>query len=156
MSILDYFNSSPEVEEKEKYKPSRLSIFEKLNCVFTKEQLSEKAFGRDGYMLLRYLSMDEQFTEVVNNIQKYQGVLKHRLLILLQHIFGEAHKAPFLKYIKGEKGLYERFNKKSLRILKDLFLVDNKRLTEYMSNLWVTDEEIAEIWGLVKPKKEKA
>jgi hypothetical protein len=153
VSVLDYFKD--EEKKEEEYKPKRLSIFEKLNCVFTKDKLTEYEFGRDGYMLLRYLSMDRQFIGVVNDIQKYQGVLKYRLLILLQHIFGEANKAPFLKYIKGEKGLFERFNKKSIKILKELFLVDNKRLTEYMSNLWCTDEEIAEIWGLIKPRKEK-
>jgi hypothetical protein len=156
MSALDYFKEEEKAEDEEDYKPKRLSILEKLNCVFTKQLLTQQEFGHDGYMILRFLSMNRQFIEVVNNIQKYQGVLKYRLMILLHHVFGEASRAPYEKYIKGEKSLYERFNKKSVRILKDLFLIGDGRLTEYMPNLWCTDDEIAEIWGLVKPKKEKA
>jgi hypothetical protein len=41
---------------------AKKSIFEKLNAVFNKEELSKEDFGRDGFMLLRFLSMKEEYT----------------------------------------------------------------------------------------------
>ena len=69
-------------------------------------------------------------------------------MTLLQHMFGEADRAPFLEYIKKEEKPYSVLGKNSINILKKLFLVSEKRLEEYMPNLWVSDDEIKETWGL--------
>ena len=129
-------------------KKKKLTIIDKLNCVFTKQRLTKEELSRDGYMLLRFLSMKPEYTDTMNKIQKYQGVLGHRLFVLLQHLFSEKDRAPFLEYVKGKEKEYESLSEKSLLILKNLFKVSKSRLEEYIPNLWCTDEEIKEIWGL--------
>lgn len=125
-----------------------MAVLETLQKVFTKEEVSKEAFKRDGYMLLRFLSMKLEYLKSINRVQKYQGVLGHRLMSLLQHLFGEADKAPFLDYVKKEEKPYQILNKNSVNVLKRLFLVSEKRLEEYLPNLWVSDDEIKETWGV--------
>jgi hypothetical protein len=131
-------------EEKKK----KLTIVDKLNAVFTKQALTKDELSRDGYMLLRFLSMKPEYTDTMNKIQKYQGVLGHRLFILLQHIFAEKDRAPFLEYAKGKEKEYKSLSEKSCLILRNLFHVSKQRLEEYIPNLWVTDDEIKQIWGI--------
>jgi hypothetical protein len=125
----------------------KLSVFDKLNCVFNKEPLTKEEFGRDGYMLLRFLSMKPEYAQAINKIQKYQGVLGHRLLILMQHLFSESDKAPFLDMVKKEGGDYKVLSKESLDLLRELFKVDKKRLSEYLGNLYCTNDDLVEVFG---------
>ncbi len=122
-------------------------LFEKVGKVFTKEPVSKEEFGQDGYILLRLLSMKAEYTEAINQIQKYQGMLGHRLMPLLQAMFAKADKAPFLDYVKKGEQL-KMFSPKVTDILKKLFNVSKSRLDEYVPNLWVTEEEVKETWGL--------
>lgn len=97
--------------------------------------------------MLRALSMKPEYLDAVNTIQKYQGVLGWRVAILLQHMFSEGERAPFLDYVKREDA-YDRFSSRATEILCRVFGVSRRRLDEYLPNLWVTEEEINEIWGL--------
>lgn len=125
----------------------RPSIFDKLEKIFTKGQISKEEWGAEGFMMLRALSMRQEYLESINRIQKYQGVLGFRLAVLLQNMFTDAVKTPFLDYVKRAEE-YDRFSKKASEKLRGLFLVSDKRLAEYLPNLWVTEEEVREIWGL--------
>ena len=129
-------------------KKKKLTVIDKLNFVFTKEPLTREQFGRDGYVLLRFLSMKAEYTDTINKIQKYQGLLGHRLLILLQHLFAESDRAPFLEYVKSSEKSYVGLSERSINKLKELFSVDKHRLEEYLPNLWCTDDEIDAIWGM--------
>ena len=124
-----------------------MDIFQKLEKIFTKESISKEDFAKDGFRLLRMLSMKPEYTVSINRVQKYLGVLGYRITILLQYMFDSADKVPFLEFVKKDEK-YKRYNEKSVEVLKKLFVISAKRLEEYSSNLWVTDEEIAEIWGL--------
>ena len=126
---------------------TQLTLFDKINAVFSKRQLSKAEFGRDGFMIIRFLSMHPDYAAAMNNIQKYQAILGHRIMVLLQEMFGTAEAAPFLNYAKKEDE-YKRFSDRAHKILSNLFGVSRLRLEEYMANLYVTEDEINEIWGL--------
>lgn len=127
---------------------AKKTIFDKLNAVFNKEELSKEDFGRDGFMLLRFLSMEEKYAVSINNVQRFQGPLGHRLIILLQHMFADAEKAPFLSYIKKEASIGNALSPTSQECLCKLFNVSKKRLKEYLPNLWVSDDQVKEVWGI--------
>lgn len=133
--------------DKGTYKPRKLSLFEKLDRIFTKEPLSAEDFGRDGFMLLRFLSMKQEYTMTMNRVQRYQGVLGHRLAPLMQELFAEADKAPFLDFIKKEAKDYRALSEESFNRLKKLFGVGKKRMQEYLPCIWATDEDVKAVWG---------
>jgi hypothetical protein len=128
-------------------KKERPALFDKIDSVFTKKRLTKEAVGSDGFMILRALSMRPEYVEQINAIQKYQGVLGWRIATLLQHMFSEADRAPFLDYAK-RPDQYARFSPRATGILCKLFGVSKRRLEEYLPNLWVTEEELNEIYGL--------
>jgi hypothetical protein len=98
-------------------------------------------------MMLRALSMREEYVGQVNAVQRYQGVLGWRVAVLLQYMFSDGDKAPFLDYAKRGEA-YERFTPRAAGVLCKLFGVSRRRLEEYLPNLWVTEEELDEIYGL--------
>lgn len=133
----------------------KISIFDKINAVFSGKRLSKEEYKHDSFMLLRFLSMKTNFVPAINDIQKVAGVLDHRLLTLLQEFFKGIGRAPYLEYIKKDSAEYQMLSPDSLSRLKKLFNVDKKRLSEYLPNLWVSEEEVRELYGVPEGSAKK-
>lgn len=125
----------------------KIELFDKVDRVFSKEPLTKEVIGNDAFKILRALSMKPEYTESINAVQKYAGVLGWRIGRLLQEMFTEADRSPFLDWTKKEEK-YERFSDRASAKLRELFLVGRARFEEYIQNLWVTEEEISALWGM--------
>ena len=127
----------------------KLSVFDKINAIFQHRLLSKEEFGRDGYRILQIMSMNPKYTQAMNSIQRYVGVLGFRIQYLLHEICQQADAAPFMAMIKKEGGTTKTpLSEPVQKILCQEYKVSKKRLKEYLPNIWITDEDIKEAYGI--------
>lgn len=111
------------------------TIFDHLSGLTDKkiswEQLSEadkKSFS--SYMVNRFLSMNMDFIELINEFQKYTigGLSSREVYKLYLDILPK--QKQFNKYIKGKKE--EKYNTELVELLSKHFLISEKQAVEYL------------------------
>lgn len=111
------------------------TIFDHLSGLTDKkiswEQLSEadkKSFS--SYMVNRFLSMNMDFIELINEFQKYTigGLSSREVYKLYLDILPK--QKQFNKYIKGKKE--EKYNTELIELLSKHFLISEKQTVEYL------------------------
>ena len=147
-----------------------MTIFDHLSNITDKKvnwntlnDVDQKAFSP--YMINRWLSMNMDFIEIVNELQKYTiGQLSAAETYKLYFEFLPKQK-QFNKYIKGKKA--DKYNQDLVELLSQHFCVSEKEATEYIEILESTNKDelksIIKLYGksdkevtaLLKPKPKK-
>lgn len=117
-----------------------MSLFDHLSNVCEKktdwETLSDadkKSFSP--YMINRFLSMNMDYVELINEFQKYTvGTLEDREVYKLYADL-LPKKKQFNKYIKGKKE--EKYNNDLVEIMSNHFLISRKEAIEYLDILYI-------------------
>lgn len=98
-----------------------MTLFDWLNQItFEKKEWSEfteedrKSWNT--YMIFKYLSMNRDYIEFINDFQKYQDLSSEHLYIVLKNIIPQ--KKQWLKYIKSSN---KEPNKELLKIFSNYF-----------------------------------
>ena len=90
--------------------------------------LDKKSFSV--YLINRWLSMNMDFIEIVNEFQKYTiGQITPQETYKIYYDFLPKQK-QFNKYIKGKKA--EKYNKELVELLSKHFLISEKEAMEYL------------------------
>lgn len=111
------------------------SLFDHLSGITDKKvkwdslsELDHKSFSP--YMINRFLSMNMDFIELINEFQKYTiGGLDAREVYKLYSDILPKQK-QFNKYIKGKKA--EKYNQELVELLSKHFLISEKEAMEYL------------------------
>jgi hypothetical protein len=124
-----------------------MNIFDHLKNITTNkgEYLGDE--GWNNWMINRYLSMDQNYCEVVNFVQKNTWQMKgeylynwYKDLIPKQYVY--------LKYIKATNA--KKYNEDELEAIQQYFEISKKEAKEYISML--PDEEIKSITKQINGK----
>lgn len=111
------------------------SLFDHLSGI-THEKVSwdkltdadRKSFS--SYMINRWLSMNQSYIELVNELQKYTvGLLENREVYNL-YLDVLPKQKSFNKYIKGKKS--SKYNTELIDLLSNHFVISRKEVTEYL------------------------
>lgn len=99
------------------------------------------------YMIHRFLSMNSDWTEIVNEIQKYSQQLKNSGI---HRIYDEIipKSKIFLTYIKASKE--KKYNQDVLNILKKYYELGELQVKEYYDIFIKTDEGKRQLLDIVK------
>jgi len=88
--------------------------------------------GWNNWMINRYLSMDPEYCEVVNYVQKNTWQMKGEYLYnLYKDLIPQQYK--FLKYIKASKK--SNYEKDDINAVKQYFEISEKQAKEYINML---------------------
>jgi hypothetical protein len=95
--------------------------------------------GWNNWMINRYLSMDPEYCEVVNLVQKNTWQMKGEYLYnLYKDLIPQQYK--FLKYIKASKKT--DYKKDDIDVVKQYFEISEKQAKEYIEMLPADELEI--------------
>ena len=127
----------------------KMTIFEWINQILTHKkswdsfnETDQKTFSP--FIINRWLSMDEEFIEVVNYFQKYAiGTLEPREVYKWYSDFLPKGKR-FNKYIKGKKD--KKYDPELIDIMCKYFQCSKKQVNEYLE--LICKEELKEILGI--------
>lgn len=92
----------------------------------------------NNYMIHRFLSMNPDYIEVVNIVQKYQYLTDKQLYTIYKNLIPKRN--VFLKYIKGKK---DKTSAEDIKYLADYFECSTREIKEYVDI--VPKEELANI-----------
>jgi len=92
----------------------------------------------NNYMIHRFLSMNPDYIEVVNIVQKYQYLTDKQLYTIYKNLIPKRN--VFLKYIKGKK---DKTSAEDIKYLADYFECSTREIKEYIDI--VPKEELANI-----------
>jgi hypothetical protein len=101
------------------------------------------------YMLNRYLSMSEDYLEIINELQKYTlgiPLTPETVYNLYSNIFPKSN--IFLKYVKGQN--FYSYNKELLNIMVEHFKLSKSELTDYLDICFNTDEGKEYLTNIIK------
>lgn len=105
------------------------------------------------YMINRFLSMNPEWTDIVNYVQQYTSSMKDKDVYKL-YINLLPKGNIFLRYIKGNKE--SKYDEWALQLLKDYFEVGHREILTYLDILKTTNNGKNEIRSiLMKYGKEK-
>jgi hypothetical protein len=140
------------------------NLFDHLNAITQKKPKNYWEGLSDGdrkswsnYMVLRYLSMNTDYLEMISELQPYiqelePGVLSKLLIDALPY------DKSFLKYISGEKS--EKYESWLVDVFTTHYQTSKKEVVDYLKILYITEEgkfhikHICESYG-VEPDKIK-
>lgn len=89
--------------------------------------------GWNNWMINRFLSMKEEYVELVNIVQKHTWRISGKdLYNLYKEIIPKEY--VFLKYIKSKKSKVE-YNKDEIDVIKEYFEISEKEAKEYIDML---------------------
>ncbi len=106
------------------------------------------------YMVHRFLSMKEEWIQVVNEIQKYWEIQPKNLYQFYIDIIPRGR--TFLRYVKSKKK--SKVEKWAMEHLKDYFQTSSREIEEYLEILTrqqvetiimkygITDKELKQVW----------
>ena len=122
-----------------------MTIFDFLTILHNKSkswddlELSEqKEFSP--YMITKWLSMDRDYCEVVNELQQYTiGILDKKMVFTLYSELLPFRKKYFVKYIKGDKK--DKYNPELLLILREYFEESKKNIINILNLIFITNNE---------------
>ena len=92
----------------------------------------------NNYMVHRFLSMNPDYIEVVNIVQKYQYLTDKQVYNIYKNLIPKRN--VFLKYIKGKK---DKTSAEDIKYLADYFECSTREVKEYIGI--VPKEELANI-----------
>jgi hypothetical protein len=124
-----------------------MNIFDHLKNITTNkgEYLGDE--GWNNWMINRYLSMDQNYCEVVNFVQKNTWQMKGEYLYnLYKDLIPKQY--VYLKYIKATNT--KKYNEEELEAIQQYFEISKKEAKEYISML--PDEEIKSITQQINGK----
>jgi hypothetical protein len=124
-----------------------MNIFDHLKNITTNkgEYLGDE--GWNNWMINRYLSMDQNYCEVVNFVQKNTWQMKGEYLYnLYKDLIPKQY--VYLKYIKATNA--KKHNEEELEAIQQYFEISKKEAKEYISML--PDEEIKSITQQINGK----
>ena len=81
----------------------------------------------NNYMVHRFLSMNPNYIEVVNIVQKYQYLTDKQVYTIYKNLIPKRN--VFLKYIKGKK---DKTSAEDLKYLADYFECSTREIKEYI------------------------
>jgi hypothetical protein len=129
------------------------SIFDLLKHItslktdWSKISDEEKEYWNN-YMINRFISMSEDYVDIVNIIQKHTWQMEpEKLYKIYKEVIPK--KQVFLKYIKAKNK--KEFDKEEVNIISNYFEISNKEAKEYI--LIMPKEELKEILDQFKQKK---
>lgn len=92
----------------------------------------------NNYMVHRFLSMNPNYIEVANIVQKYQYLTDKQVYTIYKNLIPKRN--VFLKYIKGKK---DKTSAEDIKYLADYFECSTREIKEYIDI--VPKEELANI-----------
>jgi hypothetical protein len=92
----------------------------------------------NNYMVHRFMSMNPDYIEVVNIVQKYQYLTDKQVYTIYKNLIPKRN--VFLKYIKGQK---DKTSAEDIKYLADYFECSTREIKEYIGI--VPKEELANI-----------
>jgi hypothetical protein len=122
------------------------NIFDHIKNITTNKGPYLGDEGWNNWMINRYLSMDPDYCEVVNLVQKNTWQMKGEYLYnLYKDLIPQQYK--FLKYIKATKKT--DYNKDDVDAVKQYFEVSEKQAKEYIEMLPKEELEsiVSQIYG---------
>ena len=122
------------------------NIFDHIKNITTNKGPYLGDEGCNNWMINRYLSMDPDYCEVVNLVQKNTWQMKGEYLYnLYKDLIPQQYK--FLKYIKASKK--SDYNKDDVDAVKQYFEVSEKQAKEYIEMLPKEELEsiVSQIYG---------
>jgi hypothetical protein len=109
-----------------------MNIFDHIKNITTNKGPYLGDEGWNNWMINRYLSMDQDYVEVVNIVQKNTWQMKGEYLYnLYKDLIPKQYK--FLKYIKPTKKV--EYNQEEVDAVSTYFEVSKKQAKEYISML---------------------
>lgn len=109
-----------------------MNIFDHIKNITTNKGPYLGDEGWNNWMINRYLSMDQDYVEVVNIVQKNTWQMKGEYLYnLYKDLIPKQYK--FLKYIKPTKKI--EYNQEEVDAVSTYFEVSKKQAKEYISML---------------------
>jgi len=122
-----------------------MTIFDYLTILHNKSKkwndLSEqeqKDFNQ--YMLNRWLSMDMEYCEFINELQQYTiGILDKKSTFILYQEILPYKKKFFVKYIKGKKE--GKYNPELISILKDYYEESKRNIINILDLIFINNEQ---------------
>lgn len=81
----------------------------------------------NNYMVHRFLSMNPDYIEVVNIVQKYQYLTDKQVYTIYKNLI--PRKNVFLKYVKGKK---DKTSNEDLKYLAEYFECSTREVKEYI------------------------
>jgi hypothetical protein len=154
-------------EENEEVAIKFANLFDHLNAITQKKPKNywdglshgdRKSW--DNYMILRYLSMNTGYLEMISELQPYIQELERDVLSKFL-IDALPYDKSFLKYISGEKS--EKYESWLIDIFVNHYQTSKKEVVDYLKILYINDEgkshikELCVMYGVepVKIKKLK-
>jgi hypothetical protein len=131
-----------------------MTIFDFLTILHNKSkswddlELSEqKEFSP--YMITKWLSMDRDYCEVVNELQQYTiGILDKKMVFTLYSELLPFRKKYFVKYIKGDKK--DKYNPELLIILREYFEESKKNIINILNLIFITNTKKSILENVLK------
>jgi len=129
----------------------KATIFDHLSYITDKKVVWDTLSDADKktftpYMINKWLSMNMDFVEIVNELQKYTiGQLSAAETYKLYFDILPKQK-QYSKYIKGKKA--DKFNSELVELISNHFLVSEKEAKEYIEMYF--EQNIAELKDIVK------
>ena len=122
----------------------KATIFDHLSFITDKKRpwdtlsdVDKKAFVP--YLINRWLSMNWQLVEIVNELQKYTiGQLSPKEVYQLYYDFLPKQR-QFNKYIKGKKD--DKYNAELIELIAMHFQISEKEASEYIELYLLTDKD---------------
>ena len=109
-----------------------MNIFDHIKNITTNKGPYLGDEGWNNWMINRYLSMDQDYVEVVNIVQKNTWQMKGEYLYnLYKDLIPKQYK--FLKYIKPTKKV--EYNQEEVDAVSTYFEISKKQAKEYISML---------------------
>jgi hypothetical protein len=109
-----------------------MTLFDFLNEI-TYQKSDWESFSEEdkkawnSFMINRFLSMNPDYIEFVNIIQKYQYLTDKQVYTLYKHLIPK--RKIFLKYIKGKK---DKVDKNDLEYLAEYFECSTREVKDYI------------------------
>ena len=117
-----------------------MNIFDHIKNITTNKGPYLGDEGWNNWMINRYLSMDQDYVEVVNIVQKNTWQMKGEYLYnLYKDLIPKQYK--FLKYIKPTKKV--EYNQEEVDAVSTYFEVSKKQAKEYISIAYIKVDSLA-------------
>lgn len=128
-----------------------MNIFDHLKNITTTKGEYLGDDGWNNWMINRFLSMDKDYCEVVNIVQKNTWQMSgEHLYNLYKDLIPKQYK--FLKYIKAKNKI--EYDDEQVYAVRDYFEISKKEAKEYINML--SEEEIEDITSQINGKTNKS
>ena len=112
------------------------------------DESDQKSFSP--FIINRWLSMDEEFIEVVNYFQKYSigTLLPKDAYKLYCDVFPKESRPAFMRYIKGKKE--KKYDEFLLNIITEYYHISKLEATDYLDIFYLSKEGKEELRNILQ------